>query len=493
MHFSTLLPFAALAGTLAAQTTFAPALQLNVGTRPDGMAIGDVDGDGDLDFAVAIDAPVNGVRLFLNDGTGAFSQGASITISSQTRSIVLADLDRDGDLDLAAAAGSPAAVFVRLNDGGGTFVAGGSFPIGPNSRGMSVADLDRDGDLDLAVASRDADAVTVLRNAGNATFAATTWAVGAEPRNVVIADLDRDGLPDLATSNHDSRNLSVLRNLGNGSFAPHVTYAVNPSWRPEWVTAADVDGDGDLELIAAIGENPGRVGVFANNGNGTFAAASYTPTGADPGSVIAVDVDGDRDLDLVTSNETGNDATVLQNGGNGSFTIMASLPTGLFAESVVATDADRDGDMDLLVANRDANTVSVLINTGAAAATAPVIRIGGSTAIGQTMVVQMTSPLEPAMLYVLMMSHAASPALILPDNRSLNLAPSPFLSAPLTSGIFSDAAGVLDGTGNGYARVAIPAVPAIRGLSFWFGFGVIDPNRSLDIGGISDARQVTLQ
>ena len=489
-----LLPFSFLAGTLAAQGSFAAATNYAVGNLPDEIALGDVDGDRDLDFVVAVSGPVNGVAVWRNDGTGNFVLGANVVVASQSRSVALADVDGDGDLDLLVGAGSPAALFVLRNDGAGTFGNAAPFPIGPNARGMTVADLDRDFDVDVAIASRDTDSVTVLRNTGTGAFTSQTLAVGQEPRNVIAADLDRDGLPDLATANHDSRDLSVRRNLGNGAFAAPVSYPVNASVRPEWVTAADVDADGDLDLVAAIGETNGQVAVFPNAGNGTFGAAVYFSTGsADPNAVIAMDFDGDRDVDLATANESSNSATVLANNGTGAFSGAQQLATGANPEALAAGDLDGDGDLDLLVSNRNSNSVSVLRNTSNVR-TAPTIQAPALAPIGQTALLELTSPTERAHGYLTLLGIATTPPIVLPDGRVVPLADSSLLLMPGSgAGVFTDGFGVLDGSGTACTRFAVPAAPVLGGITFHFAFVVIDPRRPLGIGGISDSRAVTIQ
>ncbi len=490
---ASLLLCSSLTGMLAAQVSFGAATSYTVGNQPDEIALGDVDGDGDLDFVVAVSSPNNGVAVWRNSGTGSFVPGANVSVASQSRSVALADVDRDGDLDLLVAAGSPAALFVLRNNGAGSFGSAASFAIGPNSRGISVADLDRDFDLDVAVASRDGDSVTVLRNTGTGAFVPQSLPVGDEPRNVIAADFDRDGLPDLATSNHDSRDVTVRRNLGNGAFAAPVNYPVNSSVRPEWVTAADVDGDGDVDLIAAIGENPGQVAVFANNGNGTFAGASYFSTGADPNSVIAMDFDGDRDVDLATANETSNNATVLVNGGAGTFASGQSLPTGSNPEALAGGDLDGDLDLDLVVSNRDTDTVSVLLNQGSAA-TAPTVHAPAVAPLGQTTLLELTSPAERAHDYLALLGIATTPPIVLPDGRTVPLADSSLLLLPGSgAGIFTDGFGVLDGSGTAFLRFAVPQVPVLSGVTLFFGFVVLDPHEPLGIGGIADARAVTMQ
>ncbi len=75
--------------------------------------------------------------------------------------------------------------------------------------------------------------VSVLRNLGDGTFAAqVTYAVGSRPHSVTAADVDGDGAVDLVTANYSSNTVSVLRNLGDGTFAAQVTYAVGTAPGP---------------------------------------------------------------------------------------------------------------------------------------------------------------------------------------------------------------------------------------------------------------------
>ncbi|HSH02967.1 MAG TPA: Ig-like domain-containing protein, partial [Anaerolineae bacterium] len=114
-----------------------------------GIVFGDVDGDGDLDVAVA---NVGGLEeIWLNDGSGNFSVGDTFGGGS-SRSIVLGDVDGDGDLDAAVANDSNQAQEIWLNDGSGNFSAGDTFGLG-SSRGIALGDVDGDGDLDVAVAN----------------------------------------------------------------------------------------------------------------------------------------------------------------------------------------------------------------------------------------------------------------------------------------------------------------------------------------------------
>jgi hypothetical protein len=145
----------------------------------------------------------------------------------------------------------------------------------------------------------------------------TQYGVGVHPQGVVAADVDGDGDVDLVSANSGSDNVTVLRSIGNGTFAAGVAYAVGsfPQF-PQSVTAADLDGDGDVDLVTAnAGSN--TVTVLRNNGNGTFAAGVAYAVGQESYDLAAADLDGDGDADLVTANTADDNVTLLLNNGNG--------------------------------------------------------------------------------------------------------------------------------------------------------------------------------
>src|SRR6185295_18414867 len=99
-----------------------------------------------------------------------------------------------------------------------------------------------------------------------------------------------------------------------GGWLPPVGVPI-PSY-VSWVTAADFNGDGKVDIVAAM-QTANQVGVLFGNGDGTFQAAVTFPVGSGPNSVISADLNGDSKRDLVTTNADSNDVTVLL-GRNGT-------------------------------------------------------------------------------------------------------------------------------------------------------------------------------
>jgi hypothetical protein len=251
-------------------------------------------------------------------------------------------------------------------------------PVGDRPGSVITADLDKDGILDLVVANPGFNAVTfsfegnsisVLRGAGNGTFAApVTYTTGKGP-GVIAADLDKDGDVDLITANLEDDSLSILMNRGDGTFATPTTLAVGE--RPGIAPAADLDNDGDVDLItvntvatSGVFTTGNTISILRNNGTGTFATPITLTVGNGVSSAITADIDQDGDLDIITVHERDNRIAVLINSGNGNFASPTFTSVGNRPVSVVADDFDRDGDLDLATSNFGNGTVSLLRNNG---------------------------------------------------------------------------------------------------------------------------------
>ena len=347
---------------LQAQCTtpnFAQAKNYATGESPASVAIGDVDGDGNADLAVANHVS-NNVSVLLNNGNGTFAAAVSYATGSGPASVAIGDVNGDGKADLAVANIGSRTVSVLLNNGSGTFAAAVSYATGVLPVSVAIGDVDGDGKADLAVVNSLSNTVSVLLNNGNGTFAAAVnYATGYSPFSVAIDDVNGDGKADLAVAIYSSNNVSVLLNQGNGTFAAPVNYATGSG--PRSVAIGDVDGDGKADLAVAI-RFSNTVAVLLNKGSGTFAAPINYATGIRPSSVVIGDVNGDGKADLAVANEDSNNVSVLLNNGNGTFAAAVNYATGSGPASVAIGDVNGDGTGDLAVANSSSNTVSVLLN-----------------------------------------------------------------------------------------------------------------------------------
>ena len=329
-----------------------------VGTTPRPVALGDVDGDGDLDLAVA-NYGSNNVSILLNTGTGAYAAAVNYGVGTSPQSVALGDVDGDGDLDLAVANTLSNNVSILLNTGAGVYAAAANYNVGTTPHFVTMGDFDGDGDLDLAVANYGSNNVSILLNTGTGAYAAAVnYAVGTGPQSISVGDFDGDGDLDLVSANFTSNDVNILLNGGLGVYSTILNYSVGTN--PESVTVGDLDGDGDLDLATA--NLSGNTSILLNTGSGTFAAAVNYTAGTGSIYVQAGDVDGDGDLDLAVANYISNNVSILFNNGIGIFATTVNYTVGVQPFSVSAGDVDNDGDLDLVVANANSNNVSILFN-----------------------------------------------------------------------------------------------------------------------------------
>jgi len=233
-----------------------------------------------------------------------------------------------------------------------------------------AADVNGDGKPDLISANigggtGGTGTLTVMTNDGSGGFALdTTLDVGNFALCVVAADVNGDGKLDLISADFGTNTLTVWTNNGNG-FGYNSTLTVGSG--PCALVAADVNGDGQVDLICANAID-GTLTVLTNNGNVGFGLYAMLPVGASassyPVSVAVADVNGDGKPDLISANSNDGTLTVLTNNGNGGFGLNATLTVGSAPSSVIAVDVNGDGKPDLISANANDGTLTVLTNNG---------------------------------------------------------------------------------------------------------------------------------
>jgi len=366
------------AATGGSGTFVAPATEPNLATASATASVvaADVNGDGRLDILAAnVGGGANSVTVRLNNGDGTYAT-STVSIGIAALVMAVADVNGDGALDLLVANGAATGlVAVRLNDGSGSFSGTTNVSVGNAPQSVAAADLDGDGDLDLLAGNYSGSSVSVRFNDGTGAFSgaavpANNVAVGGLPQSVVAADMNGDGALDILTANRGAATVSVRLNDGNGSFPTIIAVPVGNL--PYAVVAVDVDGNGTRDIATsnfASGSNPGFVSVRFNDGSGTFTGdadpANTITVGIQPYSLTAGDIDGDGDFDLLTANGGSATVSVLRNSGSGSFTAGTAVSAGNSPRTVVAADVDGDGDLDLLTAN-NAASVAVRLNRAAA-------------------------------------------------------------------------------------------------------------------------------
>ena len=337
------------------QMSFAVATNYPVGSSPYCVIATDVNGNGNVDLISANEGS-SSLTVLTNNGDGIFGSNATYNVP-YTQRVVPVDVNGGGKVDLVCASGS---LMVLTNNGSGAFATASNYNVG-NYPYVITADVNGDGKMDLVSAIRSSPgSLIVLTNTGNGTFAVSS-SPGVFSQSLAAADVNGDGKMDLVEANHQS--LVILTNGGNGTFSLCSTSALYSIW-PGQITTADVNGDGKLSIVVpdyASSEGT-SLEVLTNNGTGVFSSNATYTVGQGPQSVIAADINGDGKVDLISANLFGT-LTVLTNNGDGGFGFSATLPTGLYPNSIVTADLNGDGKLDLVTATDGNNALTVLINT----------------------------------------------------------------------------------------------------------------------------------
>ncbi len=287
------------AGSFAAPTEFSPG-DSNLWT----LAVGDADCDGDLDVFVL--SASGSFRRYINDGSGNMLSSLLVTTAAIGRELDIADVDNDGDLDVVVTS-QTATVAVHLNNGLGGYTTrvDTSLPEFPNT--LALGDLTGDGVLDLVVARPLAavdNLVYMHAGIGNGTFSATPTALTSfEASSVELMDMDADGDLDLVHlwQIGGPAFLRVCLNNGLASFScgPVITLGNNG----QHPFLADFNGDGAIDVMT---HTITTFRLFLNNGSGVLAEGGTfsTGVGSQTEQAVAADIDRDGDVDVVVANRS---------------------------------------------------------------------------------------------------------------------------------------------------------------------------------------------
>jgi hypothetical protein len=342
----------------AAQVPFTLSATLTNGTLVRSVAAADVNNDGKPDL-ICVRGGSSLVYVWTNSGNGFFVSNAAYTAGSSPRQVIAADVNNDGKLDLISANLSGNSVAVLTNTGNGSFALSATLPLGSSSqpRSVAAADLFGRGKPDLVSANSLLASFTVWTNAGAGNFVSNFslstgdpgWSV---PQWAAVADLNGDGKPDLigACNNSDIYWLHLWTNNGAGGFAPAPVPYLSSAHGFDCVVATDVNGDGRPDLILAMEQlSGGGVAVLTNNGSGGFAVSCFYSMPSSPIELTAADVDGDGQVDIVTANGVSlSTLYVLTNSGAGVFGSNATLNVSTGPYSLAAADVNGDGRVDVI-------------------------------------------------------------------------------------------------------------------------------------------------
>jgi len=379
------------------------------GANPTGVAVADFNGDGRPDIA-AINGGANTVSVLVNTtpagATPTFTTTNGYLTGAGPGAVAVGDFNGDGrpDIAVANAASNTVSVLLNVTPFGAaipTFLGQYLFVAGANPAALAVADFDGDGRDDIAVSG---SPLAVLLNVtpvwtGVPLFTAPiTVSTAAYRGSLAVADFNADGRPDIATS--DSTAVSAtptyvnsIRVWSNTTTGGALTFAQTAAYNSPVLTttsvfalaAGELNGDGRADLAVTDGNN--TVTILTNaTGYGTFAPAFSVVSSANFGAAVTGpalvgDFDGDGRADLAAA-VAGNRVSVLVNNTPTTTSVVSfgaaqSFAVGSGPVAVTTADFNGDGRPEIAAANGNVSSVSVLPNTSNG------VTVSGPVLVGQ--------------------------------------------------------------------------------------------------------------
>ena len=349
----------------------------DIATSADGahsVFAADMDGDGDMDI-ISASYDDDTIAWYENNNGDASSWTATdiATNADGAASVFAADMDGDGDMDIVSASIFDD-TFAWYENNNGDASSWTATDIATNEDGavsVFAADMDGDGDMDIVSASYLDDTIAWYENNNGdaSSWTVTDIATSANaPWTVFAADMDGDGDMDIVSASHDDDTIAWYENNNGDASSWTATDIARSADGAYSVFAADMDGDGDMDIVSASRYDDAIAWYENNNGDASSWTATDIATSADGAySVFAADMDGDGDMDIVSASYL--DDTIAwyenNNGDASSWTATDIATSADNARSVFAADMDGDGDMDILSASYDDDTIAWYENSAA--------------------------------------------------------------------------------------------------------------------------------
>jgi hypothetical protein len=293
------------------------------------------------------------LEMTVGSGQDADCNGNDIDDAVEVEAGMVSDCNGNGVPDSCEVSPSPL-----------SFAAAASYP---SSRArfaasLVVTDLDEDGIPDAAMPDSSWDAVLIRWGLGDGRLSGESEIPASSPRSLVAADLDGDGDQDLVAGGASFIVATAFLNTGRRAFQASEDHPLGLDWYPESMASGDFDDDGSVDVVFA---GASQVSVLRGRGDGRFEEpVIHALPGEAAVRVVAGKLDGDSLDDIAVAMSNGGPVAILLSRGGGEFTGANPAPAPLQAHDLELGDLDGDGNMDLVAASSLYGRLTVNLGTG---------------------------------------------------------------------------------------------------------------------------------
>lgn len=342
-----------------------PAAQYyNAGSTPSAVVASDLNGDGMMDIAVANTGSATVSLLY--QSSGAFTRAPSLTTGFAPVGLVVGALTSPGARDIAVASIGSSDVNIFKNGPPGSFQLQFAISTAAGPVALTTNDVNQDLVMDLVVACSSINNLQILEGSGGGQFVNTTTATSPiQVSTLASGDFNHDGAPDVAAASNQGHSFVILRKVVQGSQVGPLAYQV-PFQRVHSIPAADLNGDGFVDLLAAGGAGVagGSASICINEGGVLKTPFTTFLTSPAPLHTMLADMNADGNPEAVVPASSSGFVQIHQGTGAGGFSAQVTLPAGTNVADIDVNDINLDGLPDLVASNVGNSDVRIFINQG---------------------------------------------------------------------------------------------------------------------------------
>lgn len=345
--------------------TFAPPQSFPAGNSPVSVSFGDLDGDSDIDLVVA-NRLDDQATILLRSQDGSYSISGTLSSDDQPAAVSIGDINDDGFNDVLIGCSVGYNLSVYSGDGAGEFSLLEQIRSG-NADDIVLQDMNGDGRTDIVSASAFHGDVAITPSTPTGFGPTSIYVTRDDVQSLVVSDLDNDGLLDIACASVLSSSVELVYATDLNTYGAIRVAETGQTGEIESLSASDLDGDGQTDLVYAVSGNPSKIHLRRGTGDGFFDAwLSLDTLLAGSATVKAGDMNNDGHPDLIVCSRVSPAVAVILSDGAGGFdpAIATDITPSASAADMEIGDFNSDGNLDVVLANANSSSVITLLGTG---------------------------------------------------------------------------------------------------------------------------------